>query len=87
MLLSPSSSAAEVLNNFEATADPTPADDSTQGYSVGSRWVNLVSDVIWTLVDDTAIGAAVWFSRSRVVDGGTFFDTFYDLGTVDGGTF
>jgi len=48
-----------LLNNFEATTNPTVNDDSTLRYSVGSRWVNLTNDTIWTLVDAT-VGGAIW---------------------------
>jgi len=46
-------------NNFAAVTTPVAANDSTQGYSIGSVWVDTVTDQSYTLVDDTA-GAAVW---------------------------
>ncbi len=57
------------LNNFAATADPTTADDSTRGYTIGSRWVNLTSDEGFELVDP-AVGAAVWKSTTAGGGGG-----------------
>lgn len=48
-----------MLNNFTATIDPTINDDSSDGYSVGSVWVNTSTDKAFTCVDATA-GAAVW---------------------------
>lgn len=48
-----------VLNNFNATMDPGPSNDSTQNYSVGSSWCNTTDDTAWVCIDDTA-GSAVW---------------------------
>src|SRR6056297_1051759 len=52
-----------VLNNFSATADPVVTDDTSEGYSVGSRWVNVTDDTAWTCVDATE-RAAVWVQGS-----------------------
>lgn len=43
----------------ESASDPTVNDDSTDGYAVGSLWINTTLDTIFTCVDNTA-GAAVW---------------------------
>jgi hypothetical protein len=51
------------LTNFNATTDPTASDDSTQGYSVGSVWINTSTDEAYRLVDDTA-GSAVWINTT-----------------------
>jgi len=48
-----------ILDNFEATTNPTVNDDDTQGYSVGSQWVNVTTDEAFICVDDS-IGAAKW---------------------------
>ncbi len=45
--------------NLTAETDPTPNDDTSLCYSVGSRWINLVRDVEYVCVDSTA-GQAVW---------------------------
>jgi hypothetical protein len=47
------------LNNFSATTDPGVGDDSADGYSVGSRWINPTLGKAYTCLDATA-GAAVW---------------------------
>lgn len=52
-------------NNLSATTDPGAANDNTQGYSVGSQWVNATASRIWTAIS-VATGAAVW-----ALDGGT----------------
>ena len=47
------------LTNFTSTVDPTVTDDNTQGYSVGSRWINTITKTIFTCVLSTT-GAAEW---------------------------
>lgn len=51
-------------NNLSATTDPGVSNDTTQGYSVGSQWINTSTNRIWTAIS-VAAGAAVW-----VLDGG-----------------
>jgi hypothetical protein len=46
-------------NNLLATADPGASNDNTQGYSVGSRWVNTIARRVWTCLS-AATGAASW---------------------------
>ena len=46
-------------NNLTATTDPVAGDDSGDGYSVGSIWINLTLDRAFICVDSTA-GSAVW---------------------------
>jgi hypothetical protein len=46
-------------NNLSATIDPGASNDNTQGYSVGSRWVNTTARRVWTCVS-VAPGAASW---------------------------
>lgn len=52
-------------NNLSATTDPGASNDTSQGYSVGSQWVNTTSSRIWTCIS-AATGAAVW-----ALDGGS----------------
>ena len=53
--------AASVLpqNNFSATTDPTANDDSGDGYSVGSQWLNTNTGDRF-LCSNASVGAAVW---------------------------
>ncbi len=60
-----------------ATVDPTANDDSTDGYTVGSTWINTATDRIWICVDATAT-AAIWVP---VPNGGEV-----QLQTTDGST-
>lgn len=63
-----------ITNNFAATSDPTTANDVTQGYSIGSAWVNTTAPKrVWTCVS-AASGAAIW--RLLNNDASTQRDTF-----------
>jgi hypothetical protein len=46
-------------NNLTATTDPSAVSDNTQGYSVGSRWLNITARRAWTCLS-AATGAALW---------------------------
>jgi len=54
-------------NNYAATVDPTADDDSTKGYSVGSKWVNVADYEAFICLDSTA-SAAVWEWTSLDID-------------------
>ena len=47
------------LNKLDATAAPTTGDDTGDGYSVGSLWVNVTADTAYICADATST-AAVW---------------------------
>lgn len=46
-------------NNTTATTDPGAGNDNTQGYFVGSLWVNTTSGRVW-IAQAVATGAAAW---------------------------
>jgi hypothetical protein len=46
-------------NNYLASSDPGAGNDNTEGYGVGSEWINLNTGAVFRLVDDST-GAAVW---------------------------
>jgi len=46
-------------DNLSATTDPGAANDNTQNYSVGSRWLNTAAQRAWTCLS-AATGAAIW---------------------------
>ncbi len=48
-----------VKNNYNATIDPTVNDDSEDGYSVRSTWINITLDTAYVCLDTTT-GAAKW---------------------------
>lgn len=49
----------ELQHNFAATAAPEVTNDVSEGYSVGSRWIDVTNDEAYICVDATE-GAAVW---------------------------
>lgn len=51
-------------SNFFAVVDPTISNDTTQGYSVGSRWCNTVLKTMFECVSATT-GAAIWVNLLR----------------------
>ncbi len=53
------------LKNNRALTNPGGSDDNTQGYAVGSRWLNTASRIEYLCVSDTT-GAAVWQSTTAV---------------------
>ena len=55
------------LSNFTATTAPTVNDDTTAGYSVGSRWVDVTGDESYICVDAT-VGAAVWVNSTLTTE-------------------
>lgn len=46
-------------NNYAATGAPVVGDDSADGYTVGSRWIDTTNDRVYMAVDVT-VGAAIW---------------------------
>jgi len=46
-------------NKWDATVAPTAADDSADGFEIGSLWVDVNNDDVYMCVNDTA-AAAVW---------------------------
>ena len=59
-------------NNLAATTDPGASNDTTQGYSVGSQWINTTTGRVWTCTG-AAAGAATWVldSSGSVLTQGT----------------
>lgn len=54
---------ASPLNNLSATTDPAVGNDNTQGYSVGSRWINTTTGWEFSALAVTT-GAAIWMRIS-----------------------
>ena len=61
------------VTNASATTDPGATNDSTQGYSVGSVWVNTTAGALrWWECRSAAAGAASWvFGGADYANGGT----------------
>ncbi|MDX1643435.1 MAG: hypothetical protein R3244_03650 [Thermoanaerobaculia bacterium] len=68
--------------NLNATTNPTGADDVTQGYTVGSVWVNRSASPrrVFVMVDQAA-GAAVWIQTTNTIDN-TDSPGLYFLGSI-----
>lgn len=47
------------LDKLDATTAPTVNDDSGDGYSIGSQWIDVTNDKAYVCVD-ASVGAAVW---------------------------
>ena len=72
----------------QSTVDPTAANDSSQGYGIGSRWSNTTTGLTWECHDAT-VSVAVWelgvTSGNGNIDGGAP-DTNYGASIqIDGG--
>jgi hypothetical protein len=57
------------LDNIAATAAPAVTDDSGDGYSIGSRWLDITNDREWVCTD-ASVGAAVWIETTGGGGGG-----------------
>src|SRR5215510_10247384 len=60
---------APSTNNYAATTDPTVSNDTSQGYEVGSTWVNTTAGRSWTCLSNST-GAAVWVLDGQSGSGG-----------------
>lgn len=82
-----------LLHNNAATSAPTVNDDSGDGYSVGSRWIDTTADKAYECVD-SSVGSAVWQQQSgtgtvgtvAVADGGTGRTSHTAYAVLCGGT-
>jgi len=63
-----SGTTVELKTNYSASDAPDVNDDTTAGYRVGSRWIDLVGNQEYVCVDSTA-GSAVWVETT--VGGGS----------------
>jgi hypothetical protein len=53
-----------LTNNFAGTTNPGVGNDSTQGYTPGSVWVNVTGQTVWTCISNVA-GAANWIQDAQ----------------------
>lgn len=58
-------------NKYDATIDPTINNDQTQGYAIGSQWINVTTGALFTCFD-AATGVADW---QEAGGGGVHVDT------------
>jgi hypothetical protein len=52
-------------SNMAATTNPGVNNDNTQGYAIGSQWVNTTAGTIWEAVN-VATGAAIWKELTNI---------------------
>ena len=57
--------------NFEATWAPDAYDDSSVGYSIGSRWIDITADGEYVMLNAT-VGDSVWKETTVTVYGSEF---------------
>ena len=81
-------SGSGLLDKLDATVAPTVDNDNTEGYGVGSKWIDVTADVFYVCVD-TSTGAAIWLfittlgsHRLHSVTSGITAD----VGSVQGGS-
>lgn len=88
LLHSDGSTVAPLKTNLSATTNPTTTDDTSAGYAVGSRWVNVSTDKEYVCLDATT-SAAVWkeltFTVTGTPDGTKFLRDDMSWQTVLGG--
>ena len=63
-MIVPGASVSGPQTKYDATAAPTVNDDETEGYAVGSRWVDVTHGKAYTCLDATD-GAAVWTETTQ----------------------
>lgn len=56
-----SASGSAILSRYNMNVDPVPGNDSNQGYSIGSIWVNISTDNAFLCVSNTS-NNAVWLN-------------------------
>ena len=61
---------SEIKYNLSATAAPAVSNDNTQGYGVGSRWVDTTNDKEYVCLD-AGTGIAVWTETTQSGGGGS----------------
>lgn len=54
-------------NSYEATSAPSVTNDSSEGFGVGSQWVDTTADEAYICVD-ASVGAAVWENITLTAD-------------------
>lgn len=67
--------------HLTATVDPTQNEDSDDGYSVGSRWINTVANREFVCLNATPF-AAVWTETTGAAGGGTAPNTIEITGSA-----
>lgn len=56
-----------IYSNLSATGSPNSSSDATQGYLIGSRWVDIVNDQEYVCVSNES-GNAIWKQTTVIID-------------------
>lgn len=67
-------------NKLDAIQAPGVSDDSSQNYSVGSKWVDVTNDKVYFCTDAT-VGAATWSEVGSGGGGNTIYNADDTIGT------
>lgn len=59
-----------IEDNLNSSTNPGLTDDINSGYSVGSRWINLTTGIVYTCINNS-IGGAIW---QAIANGGYLID-------------
>lgn len=68
----------DLLDKLDATTAPAVTDDSSDGYGVGSTWVDVTADEVFVCVD-ASVGSAVWEQTNAAGGGGGLNNLVEDL--------
>lgn len=79
-IVSSTASGFQPQSQLAATVDPVAGNDNTQGYLVGSTWINTVAGTDWTAFS-VATGAAVW--KKYLFAGASTFSNGGEAGTAN----
>ena len=70
---------------LDAIAAPGVGNDNTEGYAVGSRWIDITNDKEYVALD-VSTGAAIW-TETTGAGGGTYLDLTDTPATYDNGKY
>jgi hypothetical protein len=59
---------SDMKNNYTATVNPIISNDNTQGYFIGSLWINTNSDTVFQCTDSTTNNAVWKIISSKITD-------------------
>lgn len=65
--------------NLAATVDPDADNDSTEGYAIGSKWINIVQDTVWFCVNASP-SSAVWERAGGIASAAEYFEGYDNAG-------
>jgi hypothetical protein len=73
-----------IPGNANASVDPTSNNDSTQGYQIGSMWLNSITGRVF-IARNVSVAAAIWVALSPATHPGYIAGNWYNAGMSGGG--